>query len=92
MALLSESLPSDESEQSSVPEISRGNRNRCAVPGIIYNTNTLEAYHALDKKSLLKEEAKKVSCYNKPVNRIRCVVLIAYDGNVEKLFHVLWII
>ncbi|XP_043808495.1 ubiquitin-like modifier-activating enzyme atg7 isoform X2 [Manihot esculenta] len=60
LALLSESLSSDESEQSSIPEISRGNRNRCAVPGIIYNTNTLEAYHALDKKSLLKEEAKKI--------------------------------
>ncbi|KAF2305283.1 hypothetical protein GH714_003465 [Hevea brasiliensis] len=66
LTLLSESLPSDESEQSSVPAISRGNRNRCSVPGILYNTNTLEAYHALDKKSLLKEEAKKVFCYNRP--------------------------
>ncbi|KAJ9136048.1 hypothetical protein P3X46_033162 [Hevea brasiliensis] len=60
LTLLSESLPCDESEQSSVPAISLGNRNRCSVPGILYNTNTLEAYHALDKKSLLKEEAKKI--------------------------------
>ncbi|XP_021639573.2 ubiquitin-like modifier-activating enzyme atg7 isoform X2 [Hevea brasiliensis] len=58
--LLSESLPSNESEQCSVPAIPRSNRNRCSVPGILYNTNTLEAYHALDKKSLLKEEAKKI--------------------------------
>ncbi|KAF2303039.1 hypothetical protein GH714_012821 [Hevea brasiliensis] len=58
--LLSESIPSNESEQCSVPAIPRSNRNRCSVPGILYNTNTWEAYHALDKKSLLKEEAKKI--------------------------------
>ncbi|KDP21082.1 hypothetical protein JCGZ_21553 [Jatropha curcas] len=60
LTLLAESLPSDESAQSSVPAVSGGNRNRCSVPGILYNTNTLEAYRALDRKILLKEEAKKI--------------------------------
>ncbi|GFY88965.1 ThiF family protein [Actinidia rufa] len=39
---------------------SRGNRNKCSIPGILYNTNTLEGFHALDKQSLLKAEAEKV--------------------------------
>ncbi|XP_065878879.1 ubiquitin-like modifier-activating enzyme atg7 [Euphorbia lathyris] len=61
LSLLAESLPSDESEQSSVPAaVHRGNRTKCAVPGTLYNTNTLEAYQALDKSSLLKQEAKKI--------------------------------
>lgn len=60
LRLLAESLPTDENGQSSMPAISRGNRNRCPVPGTLYNTNTLEAFHALDKKSLLKEEANKI--------------------------------
>ncbi|GKB29855.1 ubiquitin-like modifier-activating enzyme ATG7 [Tanacetum coccineum] len=33
---------------------SRGNRNRCSAPGILYNTNTLEGFHALDKQDLKK--------------------------------------
>ena len=60
LTLLAESLPNGENDQSSMPAFSRGNRNRCPVPGTLYNTNTLEAFHALDKKSLLKEEANKV--------------------------------
>ncbi|WJZ96520.1 hypothetical protein VitviT2T_015198 [Vitis vinifera] len=60
LTLLAESLPPEPSEQSSTPPISRGNRNRCSVPGILYNTNTLESFHALDKQSLLKAEAEKI--------------------------------
>uniref|UniRef100_A0A2P2LII0 Ubiquitin-like modifier-activating enzyme ATG7 n=1 Tax=Rhizophora mucronata TaxID=61149 RepID=A0A2P2LII0_RHIMU len=60
LTLLAESLPPAENEVSSVPSTSRSSRNKCSVPGILYNTNTLEAYHSLDKKSLLKEEAKKI--------------------------------
>ncbi|QHN99758.1 hypothetical protein HN51_034872 [Arachis hypogaea] len=37
-----------------------GNRNTCSVPGILYNTNTAEGFHALDKMKLLKEEVAKV--------------------------------
>ncbi|PQQ03315.1 ubiquitin-like modifier-activating enzyme atg7 [Prunus yedoensis var. nudiflora] len=60
LTLLAESLPSDSSEESEVPEISRGNRNRCSVPGILYNTNTVERFHGLDKQGLLKAEAQKI--------------------------------
>ncbi|CAN1327384.1 Ubiquitin-like modifier-activating enzyme atg7 [Linum perenne] len=60
LTLLTESLPSDEDEQSQVPAVATGNRNRCSVPGILYNTNTLEDFHALDKKGLIKEQAKKI--------------------------------
>ncbi|XP_059664079.1 ubiquitin-like modifier-activating enzyme atg7 [Cornus florida] len=60
LTLLAESLPPERSEQTSIPAITRGNRNKCSVPGILYNTNTLESFHALDKQSLLKAEAKKI--------------------------------
>ncbi|XP_010494767.1 PREDICTED: ubiquitin-like modifier-activating enzyme atg7 [Camelina sativa] len=56
LRLSSESLPLD--EQSSIT--SHGNRNKCPVPGILYNTNTLESFHKLDKQSLLKAEANKI--------------------------------
>lgn len=56
LTLLTESLPTDEQQT----ETSRGNRNKCSVPGILYNTNTLEGYQALDKQSLIKAEAKKI--------------------------------
>lgn len=58
--LLVESLPSDSCEQTGSSTISQGNRNRCSVPGILYNTNTIESFHVLDKMALLKEEANKV--------------------------------
>ncbi|KAK8580615.1 hypothetical protein V6N12_070877 [Hibiscus sabdariffa] len=38
----------------------RSNRNRCSVPGILYNTNTMESFQALDKQGLLKAEAMKI--------------------------------
>ncbi|XP_022724540.1 ubiquitin-like modifier-activating enzyme atg7 [Durio zibethinus] len=60
LTLLAESLPSDSNEGSAMPAIIRGNRNRCSVPGILYNTNTMESFHALDKQGLLKAEAKKI--------------------------------
>ncbi|KAJ0017542.1 hypothetical protein Pint_10420 [Pistacia integerrima] len=60
LTLLMESLPSDSDEESSVTATSHGNRNRCSVPGTLYNTNTLESFRAIDRESLLKEEAKKI--------------------------------
>ncbi|RZB73669.1 Ubiquitin-like modifier-activating enzyme atg7 isoform D [Glycine soja] len=60
LTVLAESLPSELSEASLIPEPSRGNRNRCSVPGILYNTNTVESFHALDKSDLLKKEAAKI--------------------------------
>ncbi|CAL0329420.1 unnamed protein product [Lupinus luteus] len=60
LTLLAESLPSELSEASLTPETSHGNRNRCSVPGILYNTNTVESFHALDKQKLLKEVAGKI--------------------------------
>ncbi|KAF9615001.1 hypothetical protein IFM89_021555, partial [Coptis chinensis] len=47
-------------EQSSLEApIVCGNRNRCHVPGVLYNPNTLESFRALDKQSLLNSEANK---------------------------------
>ncbi|XP_047974492.1 ubiquitin-like modifier-activating enzyme atg7 isoform X2 [Salvia hispanica] len=60
LTLFTESLPPESNEQSLEPVLSRGNRNRCPIPGILYNTNTLEGFQALDKQSLLKAEAKKI--------------------------------
>ncbi|KAL0352991.1 UNVERIFIED_CONTAM: Ubiquitin-like modifier-activating enzyme atg7 [Sesamum angustifolium] len=60
LTLLAESLPPESSEQLFMPAISRGNRNRCPVPGILYNTNTLEGFQALDKQSLIRAEAGKI--------------------------------
>jgi len=60
LTVLAESLPSDLSDAPLLPEPTRGNRNRCSVPGILYNTNTVESFHALDKHNLLKKEAAKV--------------------------------
>ncbi|RDX68141.1 Ubiquitin-like modifier-activating enzyme atg7 [Mucuna pruriens] len=60
LTVLAESLPSELSEASLIPELSRGNRNRCSVPGILYNTNTVEGFHALDMHNLLKKEAAKI--------------------------------
>ncbi|KAJ7947078.1 ubiquitin-like modifier-activating enzyme atg7 [Quillaja saponaria] len=60
LTLSSESLPSESSEESSISASIHGNRNRCFVPGTLYNTNTVESFHALDKLNLLKAEAKKI--------------------------------
>ncbi|PON73810.1 Ubiquitin-like modifier-activating enzyme Atg [Trema orientale] len=60
LTLLAESLPDESSDQSAVTATSQGNRNRCSVPGILYNTNTVESFRSLDKRSLLEEEAKKI--------------------------------
>lgn len=60
LTLLAQSLPTELSEQSSTAAAIHGNRNRCAVQGTLYNMNTIESFHALDKKNLLKEEAKKI--------------------------------
>lgn len=61
LTLLAESFPPELCNPSlSEDTVIRGNRNRCPVPGVLYNTNTLESFHALDKQSLLKAEVKKV--------------------------------
>lgn len=60
LTLVTESLPSDSNEESAMPATILGNRNRCSVPGTLYNTNTMESFLALDKQGLLKAEAKKV--------------------------------
>lgn len=60
LTLLAESLPPETSDQSLIPSISRGNRNRCPVPGILYNNNTAESFLSVDKRSLMKAEAKKI--------------------------------
>ncbi|XP_071697488.1 ubiquitin-like modifier-activating enzyme atg7 [Rutidosis leptorrhynchoides] len=59
LTLLTDSLPTEPNDEPSI-ETSRGNRNKCSVPGTLYNTNTLEGFHALDKQGLLKAEAKKI--------------------------------
>lgn len=56
LTLLAESFPLETRN----PTVVHGNRNRCPVPGVLYNTNTLESFHALDKQTLLKAEANKV--------------------------------
>lgn len=57
---MAESLPDDAGEQLTSLQQVHGNRNRCPVPGVVYNTNTLESFHSLDRKALLKAEAKKI--------------------------------
>ncbi|CAN8245961.1 unnamed protein product [Cochlearia groenlandica] len=59
MTLLSESLPSY-GESSLVSSTSHGNRNKCPVPGTLYNTNTVESFNKLDRQSLLKAESRKI--------------------------------
>ncbi|PKU72496.1 Ubiquitin-like modifier-activating enzyme atg7 [Dendrobium catenatum] len=54
LKLMAESLPDDPLQ------LVIGNRNKCPVPGTLYNTNTLESFRALDKDALLKMEARKV--------------------------------
>ncbi|XP_076957062.1 ubiquitin-like modifier-activating enzyme atg7 [Bidens hawaiensis] len=53
--LLGQSLSTESGE---LP--TRGNRNKCSVPGTLYNTNTFEGYQAIDKKTLLKAEGNKI--------------------------------
>ncbi|CAO2823538.1 unnamed protein product [Amaranthus hypochondriacus] len=57
--IISESFSSETDEHSSTYS-SHSNRNRCAVPGTLYNTNTIEGFRELDKQKLLKEEAGKI--------------------------------
>ncbi|GAV57384.1 ThiF domain-containing protein [Cephalotus follicularis] len=60
LTIVAESFPSGTNKELAVPTISHGNRNRCLVPGIVYNTNTIEDFRKLEKQKLLKEEAKKI--------------------------------
>jgi ubiquitin-like modifier-activating enzyme ATG7 len=36
------------------------NRNRLPVPGILYNTNTLESFQALDRQQLMSEATQQI--------------------------------
>lgn len=76
LTLLAESLPSDSNDESTMPPVIRGNRNRCSVPGILYNTNTMEGFHALDKQGLLKAEAMKVKQFELFTISVLCNCLI----------------
>lgn len=74
LTLLAESFPPELCNPSlSEDTVIRGNRNRCPVPGVLYNTNTLESFHALDKQSLLKAEVKKV--HSKWIIQIRWILI-----------------
>ncbi|KAK1294119.1 Ubiquitin-like modifier-activating enzyme atg7 [Acorus calamus] len=55
MSLYVESLPD---QQPSSPV--HGDRNKCPVPGTLYNMNTVEEFQGLDRGGLLKREAKKI--------------------------------
>lgn len=55
-----ESLPPDLGIKDGPAEVPY-NRNRLPVPGTLYNTNTLESFNALDKRSLLRTAADKVN-------------------------------
>lgn len=58
LTLLTESLSSEPSEK--YFSFEGGNRNRCPVPGTLYNSNTMESFRALDRGTLLKNEMGKV--------------------------------
>ncbi|KAG0456151.1 hypothetical protein HPP92_023939 [Vanilla planifolia] len=60
LKLMAESFPNQPSEGSPSVQTSLGNRNRCPIPGTLYNTNTLESFHSIDKDALLKLEAKRI--------------------------------
>ncbi|XP_010529195.1 PREDICTED: ubiquitin-like modifier-activating enzyme atg7 isoform X2 [Tarenaya hassleriana] len=60
LTLLSESLPLHDESSDAETKTTRGNRNKCPVPGVLYNTNTMDSFHKLDKQGLLKAEAKKI--------------------------------
>ncbi|XP_078431565.1 thiF family protein [Wolffia australiana] len=61
LILQAESLPEFAGDQQSArPVLPQRNRNRCPVPGVLYNTNTLESFHSIDKKNLLRLEAEKI--------------------------------
>ncbi|XP_021766091.1 ubiquitin-like modifier-activating enzyme atg7 [Chenopodium quinoa] len=60
LTVLSESLPSETNEDLSSKNSNHSNRNKCAIPGTLYNTNTIEGFRQLDKQKLLKEEAEKI--------------------------------
>ncbi|KAH9606550.1 hypothetical protein KSS87_009129 [Heliosperma pusillum] len=70
LTLLSESLPSESDEIPSSSSI-HTNRNRCPVPGTLYNLNTMEGFNDLDEEKLLKEEAEKIW-------------IDIHNGNIEK--------
>ncbi|CAM6122251.1 unnamed protein product [Calypogeia fissa] len=58
--LLGESLPPDPGGSSSTDSAPLGNRNKCPVPGTLYNTNTMETFNGLDKPALLKKAAQQI--------------------------------
>ncbi|KAL2642114.1 hypothetical protein R1flu_009701 [Riccia fluitans] len=60
LQLMEESLPADPGGQSTVSFAVQGNRNKCPVPGTLYNSNTLEGFTGLDTPSLLKSTTQQI--------------------------------
>lgn len=58
LQLRAESLPTPDGILDSTFQLN--NRNQCPVPGTLYNKNTEEEFHAIDRKDLLIKEAQKV--------------------------------
>ncbi|KAL3678221.1 hypothetical protein R1sor_021177 [Riccia sorocarpa] len=60
LQLMEESLPTDPGGHSSESFAVQGNRNKCPVPGTLYNSNTLEGFTGLDTPSLLKITTQQI--------------------------------
>lgn len=60
LQLLLESLPPDTTDMNDTAVEVHSNRNRLPVPGILYNTNTLESFQALDRQQLMSEATQQV--------------------------------
>jgi len=60
LQLLLVSLPPDTTDMNDTAVEVHSNRNRLPVPGILYNTNTLESFQALDRQQLMSEATQQV--------------------------------
>jgi ubiquitin-like modifier-activating enzyme ATG7 len=60
LQLLLESLPPDTTDMNDTAVEVHSNRNRLPVPGILYNTNTLESFQALDRQQLMSEATQQI--------------------------------
>jgi hypothetical protein len=73
LQLLLESLPPDTADMNDTAVEVHSNRNRLPVPGILYNTNTLESFQALDRQQLMSEATQQV--YS-----LECLVFFLFEG------------
>ncbi|CAM6036490.1 unnamed protein product [Sphagnum compactum] len=60
LQLLLESLPPETADMNNTAVEVHSNRNRLPVPGILYNTNTLESFQALDRQQLMSEATQQI--------------------------------